>query len=145
MHRWGTTKWPNDDIEAPGTPYPAWYAYSMMSKYLGGGEGTNVYETIGQEGLHINAVRQKNGSWSFLVVNSDASEKEFKIQFSRSLRATLERHIYDPAKVKCTEAAVIPGVDKTFGKVKKNFTDTIPAGAVAVYVSKHKPLPAGAP
>ena len=135
VHRWGTTKWPNDDIEAPGTPYPAWYAYSMMSKYLGGGEGTNVYKTIGQEGLHINAVRQKNGSWSFLVVNSNKSEKEFTIQFSDKLGCKLKRHIYDPAKVECTVEASVPGVDKIFKNVKKNFTDTLPAGAVAVYVT----------
>jgi hypothetical protein len=138
VHRWGTTKWPNDDIEAPGTPYPAWYAFSMMSKYLGGGEGTNVYETIGQEGLHINAVRQKNGSWSFLVVNSNKSEKEFTIQFSDKLACKLKRHIYDPAKVECTVEASVPGVDKIFKNVKKNLTDTLPAGAVAIYVSKHK-------
>jgi hypothetical protein len=139
VHRWGTTKWPHDDLEDPGSPYPAWYAYSMLSRYLGGGEGTNVYETIGQQGLHINAVRQKDGSWSFLVVNSNAIAKDFTIQLSRTLDCTLERHVYDPAKVKPAEDAAIPGIDKKFRKVEDSFTDTLPAGAVAVYVSANFP------
>jgi hypothetical protein len=139
IHRWGTTKWPHDDIENPDNPYPAWYAFSMMSKYLGGGEGTNVYESVGQGGLHINAIRQPNGSWSFLVVNSNASQMEFAIQFSSALGYTLQRHSYDPAKVKCTEVAAIPGVDKTFSIVKNHITDTLPAGAVAIYVTANAP------
>jgi hypothetical protein len=32
----------------------------------------------------------------------------------------------------------VPRVDKIFKNVKKNLTDTLPVGAVAVYVSKHK-------
>ena len=134
VHRWGTTRWPHDTLEDPKNPYPAWYAFSMLSKYLGGGKGTKVYESRGQQRLRINAVQQKNGPWSFLVVNSNTVAKKFTIQLSRALGRTLQRHLYDPAKVKPTEAAAIPGVDKTFENVSDTLTDTLPAGAVAIYV-----------
>lgn len=137
VHRWGTARWPHDKIEDSKSPYPAWYAYSMLSKYLGGGKGTKVYESRGQQGLRINAVQQKNGTWSLLVINSNAAAKRFTIRLSRALGCTLQRHVYDPAKVKPTEAAAIPGVDKTFENVLDTLTDTLPAGAVAIYVSAH--------
>jgi hypothetical protein len=142
VHRWGTTKWPHDTLEDPKNPYPAWYAYSMLSKYLGGGKGTKVYESKGQQGLRINAIQQKNGAWSLLVINSNAAAKRFTIQLSRVLGCTLQRYVYDPAKVKPTEAAAIPGVDKTFENVSDTLTDTLPAGAVAIYVSAYVSDPA---
>ncbi|MCP4313023.1 MAG: hypothetical protein GY790_17325, partial [Bacteroidetes bacterium] len=137
VHRWGTVRWPHDDLEDASKPYPAWYAYSMLSRYLGGGEGSKVYESEGQHGLHINAVRQKDGSLSLLVINSNASEKAFRVQLSKSLHCKLERHLYDPARISPGKDAAIPGVDRIFGHVEDEFTDTLPAGAVAVYVSKN--------
>jgi len=35
VHRWGLAKWPHDNLSEPQNPYPAWYAFSMMSRYLG--------------------------------------------------------------------------------------------------------------
>jgi hypothetical protein len=136
VHRWGTVKWPHDKLKDPTEPYPAWYAYSMLSKYLGGGKGTKVYQTKGKQGLRINALQQKNGTWSLLVINSTASEKKFSIKLSRKLGCEFERHVYDPVKVKPAEDAMIPGVDKVFEGVLDVLIDSLPAGAVAIYVSK---------
>jgi len=144
VHRWGTAKFPYDTQENPTEPYPVWYAFSMLSKYLGGGVGTKVYECQGADGIRINAIEQTDGTWRVLVINSNAEAKSFNMQFSRDFGGSLQRHLYDPAKVQVSEAATIPRVDKTFQNVASSLVDTLPAGAVAVYVGVNRSTAGGA-
>lgn len=77
VHRWGTCYWPHDTITEidsitqqvipiTDTTYsrPSWYAFSMMSKYLGGRDGTAVYNTTSGGGLYLSAVKRSDGRWS---------------------------------------------------------------------------------
>lgn len=84
--------------------------------------------------MHINAIEQSDGSWRFLVINSNAEAKSFDLQFSREIGGSLERHLYDPANVQVSEAAMIPEEDKVFEPVGRKISDRLPAGGVAVYV-----------
>lgn len=133
VHRWGTCKWPHDTIENPTLPYPHWYAFSLMSKSLGGGKGTKVFKTTGLDDLHIAAVQQPSGDWSVLVVNEAEVSREFSIQFSSRVNKTFYRYLYDPAKIIPTEAAELIGYSTVFSAVEKELRDTIPAKGVAVY------------
>jgi hypothetical protein len=141
VHRWGTAKFPYDTQDDPTEPYPVWYAFSMLSKYLGGGEGTKVYECKGADGIRMNAIEQTDGTWRFLVINSTPEAKSFSISFSRELGGSLERHLYDPANVQVSEAATIPEVDKVFEHAGRKLSDRLPAGGVAVYVGINRSAP----
>lgn len=134
VHRWGTAKFPHDQQKNPSEPYPVWYAFSMLSKYLGGGLGSKVYACKGADGIRVNAIEQTDGTWRILVINSNLEAKSFSINFSCDPGESLERHLYDPANVQLSEAATIPGVDKVFEPVGRKISDRLPAGGVAVYV-----------
>ena len=136
VHRWGTTKWPQDTLKDSNSTYPAWNAFSMLSKYLGGGKGAKVYETEGVKGMNICAVEQEDGTLSLLVVNSNQKAREFRIQLSSAVNCSLERHVYDPAGIETSQAAAIPGVDKTLAGVSDRFTDGLPPGSVAIYPTR---------
>lgn len=133
VHRWGLAKWPRDTVEDPTFPYPSWYSFSLMSKYLGGRGGTEVYKTAGDKGIHISAVRRPGGDWSFLIVNSNHEPCEFSVNLSQPLSISLYRYLYDPAVIEPTEEAAMIGFDKNLNNVESTFSDRLPSRGVAVY------------
>lgn len=138
VHRWGTCKWPHDDIENPTEPYPSWYAYSLMSKYLGGEPGTQVLKTVSSENskLYIVGVKHPSGDLSLMVVNDSSDEQEFKIRFNQKLSPkTFNKHEYNPAKLNVTEDAVIPPVVLTKENVEDSFVDNITPYSMAIYTT----------
>ena len=133
VHRWGLARWPHDTVENPTLPYPGWYAFSLLSKYLGGGEGTEVFTVTGAEGFVISAVRRPEGDWSILVINANLTAGAFRVNLSRPLDKTLYRYLYDPAVIIPTEEATIIGYDKNMTEVGSSFSDWLPARGVAIY------------
>jgi len=133
VHRWGFAKWPHDSISSPVEPYPAWYAFGLMCKYLGGGGGTKVYQTSGDGGFCLTAVKQPSGDWSFLVVNTNVSAAKFQLSVSHPLNRILYRYLYDPARIVPTETADLLESDRRFPNVSTSFSDTLPARGVAIY------------
>lgn len=132
VHRWGTCKWPHDTVAKATHPYPSWYAFSLMSRYLGGRAGTRVYQTADDRGSIIAAVQQPGGDWSFLVVNSGAAAP-VTVKLSRPLKRDLHRYLFDPARIVPTEAATIIGYDRVLRGVSDSFEDDLPERAVAIY------------
>lgn len=132
VHRWGTCKWPHDTIENPRQPYPSWYAFSLMSRYLGGRHGTKVYQTVHGGEVVMSAVQRPGGDWSFLVINLGTSAS-ITVKLSRPLRKTLYKYVFDPATIVPTEAAEIIGYSRRIENVGDSFDDELPAKAVAVY------------
>jgi len=115
-------------------PYPAYYAFAILCKYLGG-EGTKVFSGSGTNRIHIAMSQRFSGEYSILVVNSDISDADIQINLEAAINRTLYRHLYNPATIQPTEAAVPIGVDATFENVENKLIDTLPAGGVAVYTS----------
>jgi hypothetical protein len=140
IHRWGFAKWPHDTIANPTLPYPSWYAFSLMSKYLGGRAGTQVYQTTNANGTYIAAVKRSSGDWSFLVVNGNASATSIQVALSSPLNHTLYRYLYDPAQIVPTEAADLIAADIRLPNVGASFTDSLPARGVAIYSTIGKPV-----
>ncbi|MBQ1210411.1 MAG: hypothetical protein IIX68_01230, partial [Clostridia bacterium] len=62
-HRWGVAP----TLRQSETPYPCYYAYSLISKYLGG-EGTKVFAVTDEGSVRIGAVRTADGHLTLLVV-----------------------------------------------------------------------------
>jgi len=115
-------------------PYPAYYAFAILSKYLGG-EGTKVFSGSGTNRIHIAMSQRASGEYSILVVNSDISEADIQINLKSAINRTLYRHLYNPATIQPTEVAVPIGIDATLENVENKFIDTLPAGGVAIYTS----------
>jgi hypothetical protein len=132
VHRWGFARWPRDTMTNSTLPYPSWYAFSMMSKYLGGRGGTEVYRTVNSNNVYISAVKQPGGDWSFLVVNGNATAKSIQVNLSTNLNRTVCRYLFDPAQIVPTEAAAIIATDQQLSATT-NFTDTLPSRGVAIY------------
>ncbi len=118
-------------------PYAEYYSQSLISRYMSGGEGTVVYEGFDDmSGVYLTATKQKDGTFSILVVNLNIANAEVTFNLSESLnKATLYRHTYNPNNYKATNAANIIGVDKVYKNVNKTFKDTLPGGAVVVYTT----------
>ncbi len=135
VHRWGLVKWPHDDINDPGLPYPSWYSYAMMSRYLGGGKGTKAFHTENADGVYLAVVQQNSGEWSFLVVNATEAACAATIQINRTLNCSLQRYQYDPASIKTSAESIMITSDKVKTLVGMSFKDQIPAGGVAMYTN----------
>jgi len=135
VHRWGLTKWPHDSVPDPENPYPAWYAYSMMSKYLGGRNHTKVYKTNSADSVYVIATRPNNKELSIMVVNAFHSAKKIKVEFQDKINGTLERHLYNPAKIEITKDATIIESDKEIKIEKRTFSDELPSRGVAIYTT----------
>ncbi len=133
VHRWGICKWPRDTIDNPTHPYPHWYVFSLMSKYLGGGPGTKTYHTSSSGGVYLSAVKHPSGDWTFMVVNGTHDEKNVTIEPGLNLDREVYRYLYDPSAIMPTQAAAVLGYDKTFPKSGATISDTLAARAVALY------------
>ncbi|MBL7965831.1 MAG: hypothetical protein JNK09_02465 [Prolixibacteraceae bacterium] len=135
VHRWGVVKWPHDDVAEPENPYPSWYAFSMMSKYLGGRNNTKVYKTTNADSVYVVATQPNSGEISVMVVNASHTSRKVKVDFQNKINGSLNRHLYDPAKVVVSKEAVIPGTDKKIKIAKYSFSDELPSRGVAIYTT----------
>jgi len=130
--RWGLARWPRDIIDHADSPYPAYYAWAMMCRYLGGGHA-RVLGTRSAGDAFLSAVRQQDGKLTLLAINGSKEPIAIRIRATSPLDADLDRHLYDPAKVEVTAEATLPPADKHFGKVTDHLDDTLPPLGVAVY------------
>jgi len=135
VHRWGFAKWPHDNVANPTYPYPAWYAFSLLSKYLPGRNGTKTYHTTSRENVYLSALLTPSGDYSFLIVNGNSSRQNITVNLSQPINKTLYRYLYDPADIQSSEDAHIIESDKKFSTVGSTFSDTIPSQAVVIYSS----------
>jgi hypothetical protein len=135
VHRWGLTKWPHDKLEKSTEPYPSWYAFSMMSKYLGGRNGTKVLKSVNADSLIIVVTKPNGKELSVMVINASHSSQKFEVKFDEEINSTLQRHLYDPAAIKVDEKAAIIKFDKKFNNVQSIFNDELPSRGVAIYTT----------
>lgn len=70
-------------------------------------------------------------------MNYNQCAAAFHLTFAKPLAGkTLYRHLYDPNRVEPTAEAEIIGVSAQLEQVTAEFSDTIPAGAVAIYTTR---------
>ena len=125
VHRWGACKWPHDSVDDPAACYPQWGAVRLMSRYLGGRNGTKSLITQSAGPLRVAATAPQGHELSVLVVNTTGSAHRFSLEIRGAAGArTLYRHLYDPgARFSSRTAASFRG----------RIRDRIPARGVAVY------------
>ncbi|MDR3719524.1 MAG: hypothetical protein P4K98_12035, partial [Bryobacteraceae bacterium] len=99
VHRWGACKWPHDSIDDPTSCYPQWGVVRMMSKYLGGRDGTKTYVTEGSKDLKVSATSPHGRGLSVLVVNTSGKPQKFSIGVKGGKApGPLHRYLYDPTQ-----------------------------------------------
>lgn len=136
VHRWGVAKWPHDSIENPTHPHPSWYSFSMMSRYLGGRNGSVVYHSEGAEKMYVVCSKDGNGDVNVMVVNANHEPKPFTLNFKESVgKRDFYRHSFDPNNLTVDEAALVPPVDKVVKKVSTKISDVIPSRGVVIYTT----------
>ncbi len=118
------------------TPYPNYYALTLLSKYLDGENG-KTYDVSFSDSIpavYITAVELEDGNWSFVVANMNQESVPVKINLEKALGGKeFCRYLYSPNTIKPTSAAKIITADKIFENVTESIVDTIPGGGVAVY------------
>lgn len=134
VHRWGLTKSPQDSIANPKDPYPSWYAFSLMSKYLGGRSASKTFKTMSSDSLYVVATQPSEKQISVMVVNGAHTARQFQLGFSRQIHPPFNRYLFDPAKISPSEKKLMLSFDKKL-KAGKNINDQIPARGVAIYTT----------
>jgi hypothetical protein len=135
IHRWGTWRWPHDTLENPQLPYPHWYAFDLLSRYLGGRDGTRVLEAQGSEAVIVAATRPGGSEKTILLVNTTAKEQPVLIQLNRPTNRPLYRYMFVPDDIRVTPAGQTIGYNRVIERGSVNFDDDLPGEAVVVYTT----------
>ncbi|TDE17422.1 hypothetical protein [Dyadobacter psychrotolerans] len=135
VHRWGLTRSPQDSIDNPGAPYPSWYAFSLMSKYLGGRTDSKAFKTSQADSLYVVATQPSENNISVMVVNAAHTAKKFRVKFARQPSGGLDRYLYNPAKISKPGKNEMLVSDKQIKKSDTGFFDDIPPRGVAIYTT----------
>lgn len=131
VHKWGVAPAPRESL----IPYPCYYAFSLLSRYLGG-PGTSVYSTQSGEGLYCSAVRTEAGEYSFMVVHYGEEPAEFHLRLSQSLERPLYRRLYQWDHIRPSEEGAPLAVDRSWERIEEGWSDVLPPFSFAVYTTE---------
>lgn len=121
--------------EGDAIPYDRYYATALITKYLN--DSKTIYPcTQAKDGCITVMGKNADGQTTVMVVNMNHISKKVKVELPNDLGKTLNRHLYNPSVNYRTIEAKIIGSDKQLENVSSSFTDTIPAGGVAIYTTK---------
>ena len=115
-------------------PHPAYYATALVMKYMGGDEGTHIYEGEGENLLHATVSKMPDGNFSVLVINNKLQPDEFTVDFGENVGLKLNRYVYDPETIKPDETATLIKADSSVF-VENTLSDKLLPGAVVVYTT----------
>lgn len=129
-HRWGLWPW----VPEGAGPRPAWSAFAMLSRLLGGAGG-KVCQTTSPKEIPLAAVARADGNLSLLVVNGEPREREVRVELVNLPRQQRlwYRYLYDPAALTLNSESGLIGSDKKIVLERDSLPDRIPARGVAVY------------
>lgn len=115
------------------TPRSAWYACSLLTRYVGSGK---VYSTENGFGVYISAIQRNDGEWTVVVTNYNYLDAPIKIQFEKSMGGkNFYRYLYWASNIEPVPGCEMIEADSTAKGVTEGFYDIIPGGSVAVYTT----------
>ena len=135
VHRWGLCKWPADEIDQPTHPYPHWYAFSLLSRALGGRNGTASHP-VTFDGQVVGAATSQGEDASIVVVNLSHALETVAVRLAGRLARPLRRFVYDPGVVVPAEDAALLKPSKWVQPPGQGFSDVLPPRAVVVYTTR---------
>ena len=115
------------------TPYKPYYAFGILGRYLGGGEGTKVYAGEVKRGqkLYLTCTQQPDGNVTVVVVNKSGKTADFTVDLGKFTGKKFYRHLYDPKTITATEEANHIPADKEMTGI----FDTLEDYTFAVYTT----------
>ena len=130
-HRFGITP----ILKRSLTPYPAYYAFTLISKYIGDHD-SKIFEGAVNDSVCVSLVQGSDGNYSVLAVNSGDEAREINLKFDAPINKDFARHLYDSEKLIPDDKAEIIGIDKIFEKVGNEICDIIPANSMVIYTTR---------
>lgn len=121
-------------VKGNGVPYDRYYATTLITKYLN--NCSTIYAGSQSNGCITVMGKDAQDNTTILVVNMNHVNKTVKVNLPEELGANFNRHIYNPSVNYRTIEGKIIGIDKQLKNVTNSFTDSIPAGGVAIYTTK---------
>lgn len=116
-------------------PYPDYYAFNLLARYIGG-EGTAIYpEMKGQERIHAVLSVQSDGNLTLAVASLAEQDEKICLDLGAACSKPLYRHQYNPKTILPSETAAVIAADKTYPAETKEITVTVPAGGVIVFTT----------
>lgn len=117
-------------------PHRSYYAFTLLSRYTDG-NGSKVYEGIGNDCLHTTMCVSPEGDTTIVVVNCKDIPDSFEVSFEQEVSLCLNRHTFNPDTCVPTEKPEVIGIDKVFENVTTSIKDTIEPYSIIVYTT-HK-------
>lgn len=116
------------------TPTKAWYAVSMLTRFVGSGK---VYGSSIARPIYASAIDRDDGEFTVVVTSYSKEPVEIEVQFAKSLEGkTLYRYLYNPQTVTATPEANMIKSDLVKEGVTEAFTDSLPGCCVVVYTTE---------
>ncbi len=117
------------------TPYPAYYALSLITRYVGAGKLFGC--EIGEYSVYISAIERHDGEITLVVTNYNAQPENVKINFEKSLGGkTFYRYLYQPSEITPAPGNDMIKSDAVAKKVTTQFADALPEMSVAIYTTE---------
>ncbi len=117
------------------TPYPAYYALSLISKYIGQGKLYACEQ--GGSGLYISAIERNDGEITVMVTNYNVADVSYKVNFEKAVGGkNFYRYLYNPAEIKPAPGNATIAADAVAKKVTTTYVDTLPGMSFAVYTTE---------
>ncbi len=131
LHKWGLFPW----LPESRSVRPAWYVFSLLSRLMGGGNGTVIYKTVGRADLHIAATGQ-SGKISIMLVNDADYSRDFTLRIQGwGATKPLYHYLYDPVQVALASSCDVLKCDHRVNLSGGRLRDVLPAKSMAVYSS----------
>jgi uncharacterized protein (TIGR03437 family) len=133
IQRDGTCTYPGDTLPNAGQPRASWYGFSMMSRYLGGGQGTFVLQTTSDgAGVYLAAAVSGTADYGLLLVNGSTTERPVNVQFNRPLGRTLYQYSYTPGEIRIDPTAMLIPFGTSYPTVGNTLTLVLSPMSVTV-------------
>ena len=120
-------------------PYKQFYAYTMLANAFNCDGSVAVWQCTDSGNVHAAAAKRSDGKTAIAVVNSSVNTANFELFFAKTVSnsgVTFERQLFDPETVIPSDAYDILPCDRILTGITSSISDTLPAGAVAVYIQK---------
>lgn len=116
------------------TPDPAWYALSLITRYLD--QGKTYACEIGFS-VYLSAIERKDGEITVIVTNYNYEDTAVNINFEKSLGGkNFYRHLYDANTIVPRPGNAMIPADAVAKDVTTVIRDNLPSMSVAVYTTE---------
>lgn len=123
-----------NNLRESTVPHNAWYACSLLSRYVGEGK---VYDCVIDRPLYISAIDRTDGEFTVVVTCYQDETTDIEVTLANGLHGkNLYRYLYDPKTVQPTAGCDMIDYDKVKTQVDDCFTDTLPGYCVAIYTTE---------